>query len=77
MTSTTPRMFISGNISCCRDCKDRHVGCHSDCAAYAAGKRKLEAEKERMRSVYLTERIAETDTIETKIRLAKRARRGR
>lgn len=31
------------NIKCCKDCKERHIGCHSDCDRY--NKEKSDSDK--------------------------------
>ena len=33
---------------CCKDCKKRHMGCHSDCADYLKAKEELARIKEEM-----------------------------
>ena len=30
----------------CRDCADRHSGCHSECESYLAEKKRLQEEKD-------------------------------
>jgi hypothetical protein len=35
-----------GSNNTCKDCKDRHVGCHGECEAYIEWDRKHRAEKE-------------------------------
>lgn len=38
--------LTEGNqITCCKDCKDRYVGCHSNCEEYKKQKEKYEEEK--------------------------------
>lgn len=34
----------------CKDCAERHTGCHASCLKYAAYKQALEEEKERYRA---------------------------
>lgn len=35
------------NITCCLDCKDRHLGCHSTCEKYKEMKQKLQDIKDK------------------------------
>ena len=35
------------NITCCLDCKDRHLGCHSVCEKYKDMKQKLQDIKDK------------------------------
>ena len=35
------------NIAPCKDCKDRHVGCHSKCEKYLEYKKELQKAKHR------------------------------
>ena len=35
------------NIAPCKDCKDRHVGCHSKCDKYLEYKKELQKAKHR------------------------------
>lgn len=36
----------------CRDCRDRYVGCHSECERHAEWQRRVDAEREKMRVAY-------------------------
>jgi len=36
-------------ISCCKDCKERHLGCHSKCERYIKQKEDLLVQKEYMK----------------------------
>lgn len=42
-------------ITCCIDCHDRHLNCHSVCPAYTGQKAVLEKQKEEYRKKYLVE----------------------
>lgn len=51
-------------ITCCKDCQDRHVGCHGTCSEYIAFKTERDQELERinkqkadgvMNSLYIAE----------------------
>lgn len=44
-------IFITSDstIICCKDCKERHVGCHSSCKKYAEEKQAYERFKEEER----------------------------
>lgn len=35
--------------NCCQDCKERKVGCHSECAVYLTAKAEHDEEKKRRR----------------------------
>ena len=35
------------NIAPCKDCKDRHIGCHSKCEKYLEYKKELQKAKHR------------------------------
>ena len=43
-------------IKCCRNCKERHPMCHSDCLKYIKEKKALEEEKERIKKIKEFER---------------------
>lgn len=36
-----------GTITCCKDCTDRHIGCHIDCERYLAEQEQIAARKSR------------------------------
>ena len=44
-------------MNCCCNCQRRHVGCHGQCADYAAYKAELEANKVRIGKVRGVERM--------------------
>lgn len=37
-------------IKCCKDCTERHIGCHSECDKYIQEKQLLEEEKKKMKA---------------------------
>lgn len=37
-------------IKCCKDCPDRHVGCHGTCERYKAERAEMDRLKERMKN---------------------------
>lgn len=37
--------MYSSKIICCKDCKERYIGCHSKCEKYITEKRNLEESK--------------------------------
>lgn len=37
------------SITCCKDCKDRYVGCHDKCARYLKEKQEFEETKKKIR----------------------------
>ena len=37
-------------IDCCRDCKNRHAGCHGDCPDYARENAELEEYRAKIRA---------------------------
>lgn len=41
----------------CKDCTDRHVGCHSECPKYIAAKEDNDEKKERIREAKARENI--------------------
>ena len=43
-------------ITCCRDCADRHVGCHAECEAYKAEKEQREKDRAHVKLLKDTER---------------------
>lgn len=63
---------FGGNVGkCCRDCKERHVGCHGSCEKYKKSKEEFEAfrrkvienkRKEAFMHGYKRERINKTTT---------------
>lgn len=42
-------------ITCCKDCPDRHVGCHATCERYLEQKATLEEEADRVRKYKLVD----------------------
>ena len=40
---------MSTGINVCKDCTDRHLGCHSDCKKYLSSKEKYESNKAEIR----------------------------
>ena len=55
----------------CKGCDKRHVGCHSTCQGYKDWK----SEKDRISELARKDRKAESNFIEDKVRLLKKARR--
>lgn len=41
----------------CRDCQDRHVGCHANCERHLDWQRRKDAEKEKLKQANLSEDI--------------------
>lgn len=39
----------SSYFTCCKNCQDRKIGCHSKCEKYLAGKKRHEKVKEQMK----------------------------
>lgn len=37
------------HIRVCKDCQDRHMGCHVDCEKYKAERERLDKEKKQIR----------------------------
>lgn len=42
--------FKSANFSCCRYCKERHVGCHATCEKYLEARGRLQDVNEKSRA---------------------------
>ena len=42
-------------ITCCKDCPDRHIGCHATCERYLEQKATLEEEADRAREYKLVD----------------------
>lgn len=42
-------------ITCCKDCPDRHIGCHAVCERYLDQKATLEEEADRVREYKLVD----------------------
>lgn len=54
-------------IHCCRDCPDRHIGCHATCESYIRQKAEYEENKNRIRKIKEKEsqfRMLRNDQIE-------------
>lgn len=56
----------------CKDCEDRHVGCHSECKSYIEQKNEYLAQKE----VILKDKMKRHMLDEVKVAGIKRATRG-
>ena len=55
-------------MNCCYNCQRRHVGCHGQCADYAAYKAELEAHKAKIGKVRGVERMIRCYTIDSAMR---------
>lgn len=59
-------------MNCCYNCQRRHVGCHGQCADYAAYKAELDAHKAKIGKVRGVERMIRCYTIDSAMRGMKR-----
>lgn len=44
--------MVTNKITCCKDCTDRHAGCHATCEKYNQQKTELDAIKAERRKQY-------------------------
>lgn len=40
---------MKDNFLCCKDCRDRHIGCHADCSRYLQAKEEREKKRQIIR----------------------------
>lgn len=59
-------------IKCCYKCKDRHLGCHSDCEKYIGEKAELERIKERRMKQRESDLVVIAGSLKTKNKQALR-----
>lgn len=39
------------NDNCCKNCRDRHIGCHSECEKYLTWRKEFEERKRKFKRV--------------------------
>lgn len=76
-TRTTPKMFTPKKILKqfqCKDCTDRHVGCHSECEKYKAVKEQQNEAYKIMAQQYGRDRMLEDYEVLEKVKNKKYSR---
>lgn len=58
-------------MAVCKNCQERHLGCHSECEKYLNEKMENDAERERIRSIKNEEYLQNMDQINGTLRRQK------
>lgn len=53
-------------INCCKDCKNRFLGCHDNCAVYQERLKAFHAERQAIRDMYACARSLRTISLARK-----------
>ena len=53
-------------INCCKDCENRHLGCHDSCTIYHERLREYHAEQQAIKDMYSCARSARTVALANK-----------
>lgn len=64
-------------VTVCKDCQERHVGCHSTCERYKAQKEKWDAEREEINKQKLLRYDAISRSREVQDKIRKRYNKGK
>lgn len=65
---------MSGKITCCYKCAERHMGCHGSCERYLAEKAEHETERAKLRAAWQKQNDIDSYQKETASHLKRLAR---